>query len=364
MFEVNTEETILKRMMDKIPNDLDKREGSIIYNALAPAAMEVARMYSDMDRFLEYTFASPNMPEEFLDLRVAEEGLKREQPTPSIKKGYFYSQDNTLMDIPLNSRFSIEDFNFIAIEKISDGIYKMKCESTGMEGNYITGPLIPIEYIEGLSIATLGELLIPGEDVETNESLFSRYIDHLNEKPFGGNIADYKINTRSIDGVGTVKVFPIWNGGGTVKIVFLDSSFEVPTTDLINKVQTILDPVQNQGKGLGIAPVGHVVTVKGAKDIEITIETKLLLKRGLTIGQVQEDINKTINEYLKQLRKQWHEEDNTIVRISQIEARILNIDGVADLFNTKINGKEENLSLGAEEVPILKEVELSEKEIN
>ena len=364
MFEGQTEQVILMRMLNKIPDDLDKREGSIIYNALAPAAQEVARMYSDMDYFLKCTFASPDMPPELLDLRVAEEGLKREKATYAIKKGYFYNEENELIDIPLNSRFSIEDFNFIAVEKISTGLYKMQCETTGIEGNSITGSLIPIEYIEDLSIATLGELIIPGEDVESNQSLFNRYVEHLNEKPYGGNIADYKINTRAIEGVGTVKVFPIWNGGGTVKIIFLDSDYSIPTTELIDKVQTILDPVQNQGKGFGIAPVGHVVTVNGAKNIDITINTKLLLKRGLTIGQVQEDIKKIINDYFKELRKKWDAEDNTIVRISQIEARILNIEGIADLFNTSINGKEENLSLGPEEVPVLKEVGLNEKEIN
>lgn len=364
MFEQNTEENILKRMMDKIPGDLDKREGSIIHNALAPCAMEVARMYSDMDYFLQCTFANPNMPDEYLDLRVAEEGLRREQATYSIKTGYFYNEENKLIDVPIGSRFSIGDFNFIAIEKISNGTYKMQCESTGIESNSITGNLIPIEYIEGLSIATLGELLIPGEDIESNESLYTRYVEHLNEKPFGGNIADYKINTKAIPGVGAVKVFPIWNGGGTVKIVFLDSDYSIPTTELINRVQTTFDPVQNQGKGFGLAPVGHVVTVLSARNTEITINTKLVLKRGVTIGQVQDDIKNAVENYLLNLRKQWCEDDNTIVRISQIEARILNVEGVADLFNTSINTKEENLSLGPEEVPILKEVVLSEKEIN
>lgn len=347
-------------MLERVPKDLDKREGSIIYNALAPAAMEVARMYSDMDRFLEYTFASPNMPDEFLDLRVAEEGLKREEATHAIKKGYFYDQDNNLINIPIGSRFSIDDFNFVAIEKISNGTYKMQCESTGIEGNSITGQLIPIDYIEGLSTANLGELLIPGQEIENNESLFNRYIEHLNEKPFGGNIADYKIKVRSIDGVGAVKVFPIWNGGGTVKIVFLDSEYSIPTTELVNKVQTTLDPILNQGKGLGLAPVGHVVTVKGAQSVDVSINTNLVLNKDITIGQVQQDIENTIKEYLLNLRKGWHEEDNIIVRISQIEARILNVEGIADIFNTKINSKEENLTLGPEEVPMLKEVVLSE----
>lgn len=364
MFEQQTEEVILKRMLDRIPSNLDKREGSIIYNAIAPAAQEVARMYSDMDMFLEFTFANPNMPDEYLDLRVGEEGLKREPATYSIKKGYFYNQDNILMDIPLNSRFSIEDYNFIVIEKISTGVFKMRCEELGTDSNPINGPLIPIEYIEGLSIATLGELLIPGEDVEDNESLFERYIEHLNEKPFGGNIADYKINTRAIEGVGDLKVYSIWNGGGTVKIIFIDSEYSVPTLELVDKVQTTLDPIQNQGKGIGIAPVGHVVTVEGVTEIEITVETELLLKRDVTIGQVQEDVNMVIENYLKELRQQWANEDNTIIRINQIEAKILGIDGIADMFNTTINDLQENLTLEPNQVPILKEVVLSEKVIN
>ncbi len=359
MFEQNTEETILKRMMDRVSNDLDKREGSILYNALAPAAMEVARMYSDMDRFLIYTFASSDMPPAFLDLRVAEEGLKREPATYSIKKGYFYDQDNKLIDIPIGVRFSIEDFNFKSIEKISTGIYKMQCESTGVEINSIIGSLIPIEYVEKLSIATLGELLIPGEEEESNEALFNRYIEHLNEKPFGGNVADYKIKTKSIEGIGAVKVFPIWNGGGTVKVVFLDSSFNVPTTDLISTIQTTLDPVLNQGKGLGLAPVGHVVTVKGATNAEITIKAVLSLKTGLTVGQIQSEVENVIKDYLLKLRKEWQDNDTSIVRVSQVEARILDIEGIADIFQTSINDKEENLTLGPEEVPIFKVVVLS-----
>lgn len=359
MFENETEEAILNRMMDRVPNDLDKREGSIIYNALAPAAMEVARMYSDMDRFLIYTFASPDMPPAFLDLRVAEEGLKREPATYSIKKGYFYDQDNKLIDIPIGARFSIEDFNFKAIEKISTGIYKMQCENLGTSSNSIIGPLIPIEYVENLSIATLGELLIPGEEIESNESLYARYVEHLNEKPYGGNVADYKMKTKSIEGVGAVKVFPIWNGGGTVKVVFLDSSFNVPTPELIDKVQTIIDPVPNQGKGLGIAPVGHVVTVKSSTNIEVVIKATLSLKRGLTPGQVQSEVENVINEYLLKLRKEWQDNDTTIVRVSQIEARILDIEGIADIFHTSINDKEENLTLGPEEVPVVKAVVLS-----
>lgn len=364
MFENNTEEFILNNMMDTIRGEIDKREGSIIYNALAPAAQEMARMYSDMDRFLTYTFASADMPEEFLDLRVLEEGLKRDEATCCIKKGYFYDSENNLIDVPLKSRFSIDKVKFITEEKISTGIYELKAEEKGSNSNFAQGTLLPIEYIENLAIAKLGETVIPGEDVEINENLFKRYIEHLNEKPFAGNIVDYKTKTTEIDGVGDLKVFPIWNGGGTVKIIFLDSDFQIPTEELINNVQTELDPTQNAGKGSGIAPIGHVVTVEGAKNVDINVETTLLLKSGITIGQVQEKVAETITNYLLELRKNWASEDNTIVRINQIEAKLLTIDGIADLFNTKLNSSEENLQLQYDEIPAFKEVTLNEKQLN
>lgn len=40
MYENVTYEDILQRMLDRVPDSMDKREGSIIYDALAPAAVE------------------------------------------------------------------------------------------------------------------------------------------------------------------------------------------------------------------------------------------------------------------------------------------------------------------------------------
>ena len=41
MYESQTFDVILKRMLDRVSNSLDKREGSIIYDAAAPAANEI-----------------------------------------------------------------------------------------------------------------------------------------------------------------------------------------------------------------------------------------------------------------------------------------------------------------------------------
>ena len=42
MYEEMTFEAILERMLNRIPDSLDKREGSVIYDAIAPAALEIA----------------------------------------------------------------------------------------------------------------------------------------------------------------------------------------------------------------------------------------------------------------------------------------------------------------------------------
>ena len=82
----------------------------------------------------------------------------------------------------------------------------------------------------------------------------------MDAQSFGGNVADYKERVNAMNGVGGVKVYPVWNGGGTVKLVIINSEFNVPSAELVGQVQTAVDPVQNSGRGVGIAPIGHVVT--------------------------------------------------------------------------------------------------------
>ena len=57
MFENVTFEAILEAMLDRVPNTLDKREGSIIYDALAPAAAELQNAYIALDMVLNEGFA-------------------------------------------------------------------------------------------------------------------------------------------------------------------------------------------------------------------------------------------------------------------------------------------------------------------
>ena len=57
MFEEMTYEKIMERMLSRVPDALDKREGAIIFDALAPAAFEMSILYTELETALDQTFA-------------------------------------------------------------------------------------------------------------------------------------------------------------------------------------------------------------------------------------------------------------------------------------------------------------------
>ncbi|MGG4344913.1 baseplate J/gp47 family protein [Paenibacillus lautus] len=352
MYENQTYDEILNRMLDRVSSDVDRRPGSVIYDALAPAAAELTQMYMELRIGNDLYFADTATGDE-LSRRTAEFGVNREPATKAIREGKFYDNSNQLMDIPIGSRFSIEDLDYVATSKISTGVFKMECETPGTIGNQQFGIMLPIDFINGLSRAVLEGIVVPGEDEETDDALRERYYQVVNEPAFGGNISDYKRKINSIDGVGATKVIPVWQGGGTVKCIIIGADWNPPSTALVNLVQTQVDPTENSGKGYGTAPIGHKVTITGVTDLSINVMTTVTLEVGVTSGQVQGPIEDVINTYLLSLRKTWATQDQIIVRVAQIEAAILTVPGVIDINNTTLNGSPANITLGDEEIPAL-----------
>lgn len=347
-----TYDEILGSMLAKVPNDVDRREGSIIYDALAPAAAELAQLYIQLEYLNQVTYAD-EATGEYLTKRCAELGIIRKQATKALRKGKFN------VTIPIGTRFVLDETTYVVLEVLSEFEYKLECEQVGELGNMYQGTLIPLTPINGLSVAELTDILIPGEEIESDLELRKRYFEGLNSEAYGGNISDYEVKVKAIQGVGGVKVYPVWNGGGTVKLVIVDSHYNVPSTELCNKVQTLLDPIQNQGEGLGIAPIGHTVTVEGAIPITIHIASQITLQEGFVWEDVKDNIAKQIEEYLAELRGQWDSQGALVIRISYVETRILGVPGVLDIQETTLNNIGQNLILDKNAIPVMGEVNQS-----
>ena len=344
MYEQMTFERIVKQMLDAVPQNVDKREGSILYDAVCGAALELANMYVALDVVLNETFAD-TASREYLIKRAAERGLSPEPATTAVLRG------ECNIDVPLGSRFSLEDLNYVAFERISEGVFRFRCETPGEAGNKLLGDLVPIDYIEGLTTAKLTELLIPGEDEEDTEVFRRRYLDSLTSLAFGGNQADYKQKVSAIEGVGGVKVVPAFYGAGTVQLILKDSDMGAPSEELVKAVQQAVDPTEQTGKGVGIAPIGHKVTVEGAEWTILNIAATITYQSGWNWAAVKTSAEQAIDEYFMELRTRWPDDGAIVVRVSQIEMRLLNLPGVLDVTGTTINGSAQNYQLGGPRLP-------------
>lgn len=400
MYENMTYEALLKRALARVPTGIDKREGSMVMNGVAPSMAEIAQLYIGLDFVFTATYLA-TAPREYLIKRAADRNMA---PYPA-SAAVFRAEFN--IEVPEGTRFSCEDLNFVvtgpAIEEDPPDEWvaqRVTCETAGAAANSYSGTLIPIEYVNGLTHAELVSVLIPGDDDEETEVFRKRVLDSFHSLAFGGNQADYVEKVTAMDGVKAVKVHPVWNSdiepaslipdetaqawytntiatltgsaaqwltavytaalnkkltvGGTVKLVLMASNNAAPTETLIDTVQTAVDPTQNAGEGLGLAPIGHVVNVTGVTPESVNITLNLTYATGWNWDAVKSYVESVIDEYFEELAGTWASSDYLTVRISQIESRILSgcAAMITDIGGTKINGKEENLVLDADSIPV------------
>lgn len=353
MFEHMTHAAIMQRMLARIPDSMDKREGSLIWDALSPAALELAAAYICMDYTLLQAFAD-TQDREYLVRRAAERGIAPDPATCAVLKGTFSPAG---IDIT-GKRFSLGKLNYTAVEALEEeeGAWLLRCETAGTVGNQSFGDLIPIEYVAGLETAKLTELLIPGEDEQDTEALRAEYYASFSENNCGGNAAGYHAMALEQAGVGAAKVTPAWQGGGTLRITILDSTFNAASTLLVESVQAAIDPMQD-GRGGGMAFIDHIVTVDTVQEMAVEISTSISFETGYSWETMLADVRGAIQDYFDQLRRSWESTDGIVVRVARIEAAILALDGVLDVAGTMLNGSGENLVLDPYAVPVLGGVE-------
>ena len=349
-------EDILKRCMSRISDSMDKREGSVIYDALMPACMELEALYFELEELYKNAFAD-TADFNFLKKLGKERGIEVYRATNAIIRGEFSDK------VKKGDIFTINKLRFIVIsdceEKGSLFEADLRAEKPGSEYNFQSGNLNSLYgYYE---VARIKELLKPARDDETVEEFRERYFKEVRRKNFGRNIEDYERWTLALDGVGAVKVFPIWQGGGTVKVVISGSDGLSPSSKLIDDVQTALDPVKNHGEGVGIAPIGHTVTVRGVNHKAVDIKLKMVFQSGYGKDNTLEVVKKVVEEYVKEVRDGWGKRP-LVLRSSNLISRFLEYDKYfVDCEYVSFNDENIRLAFDEEDVPVVGKIEFLDK---
>lgn len=350
MYEEKTFENILSDMLSYVSeqnSDLDTRTGSLIYNALAPIALELETAYHEMDMILNETFLE-TASKEYLIKHGNQLGVEINAAT----HGHFKGEFNVEVDI--GSRFNLDEYNYNVINKLSEPTeeypyytYELVCETAGAEPNGYLGDLTPITFISNISHAKLIAVLIYGEDEEETEAYRYRLQTHVKQPPINGNVYQYNEWLAEYDGVGKYRTIPTWNGVNTVKLLISNSENKSASDELVSQVQDYFDPPtapinddvtdvnypQGRGMGNGQAPIGAIVTVATITEVPVKVNCRVVLKDGYnsSVG-----VQEAVTNYLNGLAL-----NKTTISYMAISAEIFNAESVADITSLTItvNGK-------------------------
>ncbi len=362
MYENYTYEYILKQILDRISTSdpsIDIREGSAIWYAVAPVALELAIAYSNYDLVNKESFVGTATREGIY--RACEDiGLSTEQFEASA--GRFQGHFN--VEVSIGSRWACGAYIFVVDSKVGmvtiDDVeyhkYELLCETAGSQTQYTNGTLKPItEYGSNqLKVAVLDSCIVVGENEKSDDAVRRYYFEYIANKSEGANIAQYSLWLNEFNGVGAHKIIPTWNGANTVKVAVLNENKESPTTEFVASVQDYLDP-NSEGLGEGKAPIGAVVTVVGGTNAYLDVKATLTLANS---NADISDITTKLRDYFRQIAYK-----KSIVNIYEVASVILSSNSVSDVNNVQIgrwtsdsatvNYSSTNLTLGEFETPVL-----------
>lgn len=347
VYEAQTKAAILKRMLDGSPLDIDKRQGSVTFDMLSPSAIEMAQAYTELDNVLRWGFASPDGKGAYgpyLDLRGAELGVYRKQALKAVGAVTFSGPNGTV--IPQGTQVSTGGempvyFTTMAPASVVNGSVTVAAEAVngGASGNAAAASIkLVLGNLSGILTVSGNAIFSGGVDTESDASLLARYLDRVQKPSTSGNANQYRAWALEVSGISDAKVYPLWNGPGTVKVSLLDAEKRAPNAAKVSEVASYIS---------GVRPIGASVTVIAATEVPITINATLTLKAGRSLVQAKAEIGSALTAYLKTLAF-----FDSVVRYTQIGAILLNAPSIADYSNLLVNGASTNVTIAEGSVAV------------
>lgn len=345
MYEAESQDTILKRLQQNTGSRVSSYEGTFAYDVLASNSIEFAKQEVEREEMYKAAFAE-TASGDYLTLIAEDHGVTRKEATAAV--GNVVVKGNGT--IPVGTLFQTESgISFTTTTTTTTTAVKneatipVQCTEAGTVGNVVanTVTVIPMS-IPGITSVTNPEPMTDGFDQESDDDLYERFHFHVTQPATSGNCNDYIEWASSIAGVGHVKVLPIWNGPGTVKVLVTDANGEPASPTLLNTVKAYIESVR---------PIGAEVTVVTPALFDLTIN--------LTVTSGSGDA-----DYIKSMLNKYFVSRNftgTTISYAKVGNMILTDakTGVDDYSGLLINDATGNISVTDDQIPHVKEVVLS-----
>ena len=335
----NAYENIKQRILDNINIDIDKREGSFTSNMISPISEELAKIYLEQRDLVNMAFVR-NGFFNYLDDKCWEYGVERKIGTSAVGEVTFEGEDGTV--ISNGTAIYNNDLYYVILNDadISNGKADLVVEAyeMGKKYNVLKNTEFTLkENIQGVTKVYAKEDFKGGTDTETDEELRDRYFNTIKKSYTSGNVAHYEAWTTEVNGVGSCKVYPLKNGNGTVEIVITNSDMLGASSELIESVKANIEEKR---------PIGANVSVVSATEKAINITANITLSVGYELMEVKQLFKEKLKEYLKEISFK-----SSYVSTAKLGNLLLDIDGVYDYTDFKVNNAINNVPLEDTEVP-------------
>lgn len=334
-----TYEEIKQRVLSNTNIDVDKREGSFLNNMASPLSYELAKFYIEQQDLVNMAFVK-NGYFNYLDAKCEEYGISRKQGTKAVGEVIFTGENGTL--ISNGTMLFVDDLYFVVLNDatITENQAELVVEAleVGKQYNLLANTRLTLtEPINGVNDIYVKSNFENGTDIESDEDLRERFFTTIKKTYTSGNVAHYETWTLEVEGVGSCKVYPLKNGNGTVEIVITNSDMLGASSELIESVKANIEEKR---------PIGANVSVVSATEKAINITANITLSAGYELMEVKQLFEEKLKEYLKEISFK-----SSYVSTAKLGNLLLDIDGVYDYTDFKVNNAINNVPLEDTEVP-------------
>lgn len=360
MFEDMTPEKIRKRILTRLTTDLQTREGSFTNDIIAAVAAELSECYHSMDALFP-AFYVDETSGQYIDKQAGTVGLVRKDGTHAVCGITFTGDDGAA--VPAGTPFYTAAgaaFYLEAAAVIRDGAAqgRLIAAEAGAAGNIAAGEIVStLRNYSGIT-GYANEAADGGADPESDGALLTRYLERMRRPATSGNPWHYQQWAKEVEGIGAARIISKWNGPGTVKVIAADQDLQPATPAAVEACGAHIEAER---------PVGPSVTVEAAGALEIAVEASVRLDGTVSPGSVRTALEETVRAYFKDLAAsafsgnvdlqfETMEAGRYEVLFNRIAFLLLSIPGVLDYTALTLNGAAANLTVPADELPVLAEV--------
>lgn len=387
-------EEIHRRMLDSLPQGIDKSEGNIPWDFTRPAALEKAEMVEfTLNETIKLMFPQWSYGK-WLDLHGEKVNCIRRPANRATGLLDVTGVKGTV--IPVGYQFAtpaeltasviFETTESVKLDGVPDSKGQVICQTPiraldgGLTGNVSADTIkLMVKPISGIACVTNRESITGGTEEENDADYLIRVLDAMRSgSSMTGCVADYIRWGKEVPAVGQVIVDPEWPDpslpeqfhytssfgqercAGAVRLIIVDSN-GLPAN------QQILDAVRRHIAGDGpedtarLMPIGAHLTVIAPQGLTVNISAEVMLEEGEELAAITERFKRNLSEYWLAVGQEAIDDPIRhlgYVRWVQVGAVLAKTPGVKDYTALMINGGAVNIPVEHVQYPVTGEVTL------